>query len=738
MSETTAPAAPRPRRCRPTPTVLQMEAVECGAAALAIVLGFHGRHVPLEELRLACGVSRDGSKASNVVRAARTFGLIAKGYRKETLADLDEVPLPAILFWNFNHFLVLEGFGRGRVFLNDPCSGPRTVTLDEFEAGFTGVVLTFERGPDFQPGGAKRGVVPALRSRLRGSETALLFVVLVSLALVIPGLIVPAFSRVFVDEILVRGRVDWLGALLTGLLLTAAVRAILTWLQQHTLLRLETKLALTSSSTFFRHVLRLPVAFFTQRYAGEIGSRVAINDRLAQLLSGQLATALLGLLLLAFYAVAMWQYSITLTLLGFVIAAVNLVVLRHVSRRQADGHQRMMQDQGNLLGTTMSGLQTIETIKATGGEADFFSRWSGYQAKALNAEQRYGASTHFLNTVPPLLTAISQAAILGTGGWLVIDGRLTIGALVAFQTLMASFLEPVNRLVRLGATLQTVDGSLKRLDDVLRHPVDPNTSIGTAAAPLAVSAVSTAANSRLIKLSGQLELRNLTFGYSRLDPPLIENFSLTLQPGQRIALVGPTGCGKSTISRLVCGLYEPWSGEILFDGRPRNAIPPAALAHSLALVDQEVFLFEGTARENLALWDSTAAEGAIVDAARDACIHETIAARPGGYDGRIDEGGRNFSGGQRQRLEIARALVNQPTLLVLDEATSALDAHTEHAIDLNLRRRGCACLIIAHRLSTIRDCDEIVVLSRGKIMQRGTHAELAAQTGLYADLIKEE
>jgi len=718
-----------------------MEAVECGAAALGIVLAYYGRITPLEELRLACGVSRGGAKASNMVRAARTFGLVAKGYRKDTVAALAEMPLPAIVFWNFNHFLVVEGIARDRVHLNDPATGPRTVTLDEFEAGFTGVVLTMVPGPDFKPAGVRPSLVASLRTRLRGSEGALLFAVLVSLLLVVPGLVVPAFSRVFVDEVLGRGRADWLGALLLGLALTAVVRGVLTWLQQHTLLRLETKLALSSSAGFFRHVLRLPVAFFSQRYAGEIGSRVAINDGLAQLLSGQLATALLGLLQIVFYALAMLYYSVPLTALGLAIAFVNLAVLRQVARRQADGHQRLLQDQGALLGTTMSGLQTIETIKATGGETDFFARWSGCQARMINAEQRYGSSVHLLNAVPPLLNAVCHAAVLGAGGWLVIEGRLTVGALVAFQTLMASFLDPVNRLVRLGATLQTVDGSLKRLDDVLRHPVDPNAG-ATAGAP---SASAVAANSgagkteaRTVKLSGHLELRNVTFGYSPLEPPLIENLSLTLRPGQRIALVGPTGCGKSTISRLVGGLYAPWSGEILFDGRPRPTIPGVVLGHSIALVDQEVFFFEGTARENLALWDATAPEAAIVAAAKDACIHETIAARPGGYDGRIEEAGRNLSGGQRQRLEIARALVNQPTLLVLDEATSALDAHTEHAIDLNLRRRGCACLIIAHRLSTIRDCDEIVVLERGQIVQRGTHAELATQRGPYADLVREE
>jgi NHLM bacteriocin system ABC transporter peptidase/ATP-binding protein len=771
-----APPAPPPapvaaaskRRRVHTPTLLQMEAVECGAAALGMVLAHWGRVVPLEELRVACGVSRDGSNAANVLKAARAYGLEAHGYQREPGA-LPELPLPMIIFWNFNHFLVVEGFGKHKVYLNDPAVGPRTISYAELDAGFTGVVLTFQPGAEFHKGGQRPSFVKALAGRLHGSWAGLLYCVLVGLLLVLPGLIAPIFSKIFVDNYLVGGMRGWIGPLLLGMALTALLTAVLTWVQQRYLLRLSMKLAVSMSSQFLWHVLRLPMEFYTQRYGGEISWRVSINDVVAQLLSGQLASAGLNVITVVFYVGLMFLFDVPLTLIGIAFAALNLVALRHVSRLRIDLNGRLLQEQGKLMATAMSGLQTIETLKASGGESDFFARWAGYQAKVLNARQALGVPTQILNTVPPLLTLLTTAAILVVGGLRVMQGDLTVGTLVAFQSLMASFLAPFGQFVALGSQLQEAQGGLNKLDDVLRSQTDPTLDApggrppadgaggaarANGAAAEAVRGAGAAAPSRVAagiaaavggapaaagappaKLSGRLELRDVTFGYSPLAPPLIEHFDLAVQPGQRVALVGTSGSGKSTIGKLVSGLFQPWSGEVLVDGRPRASIPRDVLAASLAMVDQEIFLFEGTVADNITLWNPTIGEAAMIQAARDACIHDDVSARPDGYASAVEEGGRNFSGGQAQRLEIARALVGNPSLLVLDEATSALDPIVEKEIDANLRRRGCACVIVAHRLSTIRDCDEIVVLEAGKVVQRGTHEEMRDVDGPYARLI---
>lgn len=707
-----------------TPTVLQMEAVECGAAALGILMGHYGKFVPLEVLRQACGVSRDGSKASNVVKAARSYGFEARGFRYEP-AEVLALQQPVIVFWNFNHFLVLEGVSKAGVHLNDPASGPRTVSQEEFDEGFTGVTLVIAPGPDFQPGGEASSIFTGLRRRLPLGEPALLFLVLAGLFLVLPGLVLPVFSKIFIDDYLIGHLDSWIKPLLLGMGMTAILQGLLIWLQRYYLTRFHAKLAMATSSQFFWHVLRLPVMFYAQRSAGDISSRVAINNRVAELLTGELATTLLNVLVLLFYAALMFSYDLVLTLVGMAVAVLNVVFLRQVARQRKDVNMKLAADGGKLLGTSMNGLQMIETLKASGMESDFFAKWAGHHAKVVNGLQQMGSQGVLLMAVPPLLTALNGVLILSLGGLRVMDGALTMGTLVAFQSLMASFLQPVNQLVALGAGIQEMEGDMKRLDDVLEYAPDPQAD--PARAPVAEAPA---------RLEGLVELRQVSFGYSPLEAPLVQDFNLVLRPGTRVALVGASGCGKSTLSRLVMGLYEPWSGAILFDGKPRKEWPRATLVNSLAMVSQEIALFEGSIRDNLCLWDDSIPEEQLVRAAQDACIHDALVTRPGGYDAPVQEGGANFSGGQRQRLEIARALAVNPRVLVLDEATSALDPLTERLLDDNLRRRGCTCLIVAHRLSTIRDCDEIIVLDQGRVVQRGTHEEMRLAPGPYAALMQ--
>lgn len=728
---------PKPNQRVKTPTVLQMEAVECGAAALGIILSHYGRIVPLPELRQECGVSRDGSKASNVLKAGRRYGLEAKGLKK-AMDKLQELNPPYIVFWQFNHFLVVEGFSKQRVYLNDPASGPRSVSWSEFDEGYTGVVLVMKPGLQFNKGGKKPNIFVSLQSRLQTVVGALAYCTAAGFFLTLIKLLIPVFSQIFVDEILVQGRMHWLRPLILAMAITAVFQGTLTLLQLRYLRRLKIKLAVGMSGSFLWHILRLPIGFYAQRFAGEISDRTRLNNDVAEILSGQLATTIIDTAMIVFFAIVMFQYDEILTMMVIGFAAINILTLRWIYRQRVDANQKLMQDYGKAAGTSIAGLQYIETLKASGVESDFFSKWSGYYAKALNSQQELGVANQFLSGLPVMLTALSSALLLVVGGWRVIDGHLSIGMLVAFQAIVKSFQEPVNNLVNFAGTLQELEGNIIRLDDVLDNPTDSSTSHKEK-----LFLTPREDNSKIIptvssRLKGYIELNNLTFGYSRLDPPLIENLSLSVKPGQRIAFVGGSGSGKSTVAKLVAGLYEPWSGEIRFDDQLRGEILHQILTSSIAMVEQDIFLFTGTVKDNLALWDTTIADKNLRQACRDAAIEDVVNSLSGAYNSQLQEGGGNLSGGQRQRLEIARALVNNPSILIMDEATSALDAETEKIIDGNLRRRGCTCLIVAHRLSTIRDCDEIIVLERGKVAQRGTHEQLWQQEGVYAQLIKSD
>ncbi len=704
-----------------TPTLLQMEAVECGAAALGMILGYFGRIVPLMELRQACGVSRDGSKASNVVKAARKYGLQAKGFSK-TIEAARELACPHIVFWQFNHFLVVEGISKNTVYLNDPAVGHRQVTFEEFDAGFTGVVLMMEAGPDFKKGGRLPSVWRGLFQRLRGNVSSLSLIAIAGLLMVIPGLAIPTMASVYIDSVIVEGRVDWFRPLLLAMVGTILIKLVLQGVQQFYSRRLRLSLATRLNSQYFWHALRLPINFYTQRFPGEIANRMDLNNKLATTVAGPLLNTIIDLATMVLYGVVLLMFHVPLTLIATAFAMVNLFYMRQIAKRRIEANIRYSQEAGKLGGFTIAGIQSMETMKASGLENDFFAKWMGYYVKSSNAGQELHHAGQFSQVVSVVVDTLTTVVILVVGGYSVIHGEMTIGTLVALQGLMGSFLAPLNRITNLGSTLQELRGDLIRLEDVLANPTSAHTQ---------------GIDSKL-KLDGHVQLRELTFGYSPLDPPLIENLSIDIEPGQRVALVGGSGSGKSTVAKLICGLYQPWSGEILFDGMPRSHWSPEVLSQSVGMVEQDIMLFEGTVRDNLTLWDSSVPASALERAGHDAHISDVIRELPGSFSALLSEGGRNLSGGQRQRLEIARSLVNDPTVLVLDEATSALDSETEAIIDTNLRRRGCTCIIVAHRLSTIRDCDEIIVLDRGKVVERGTHEALWNAGGKYASLLRHQ
>lgn len=708
------------------PTVLQMEATECGAASLAMILAYYGRWLPLEFLRQECGVTRDGSNADNLLKAARRQGCVAKAFagRSEVLRKKE---FPLILFWEFNHFLVLEGFQGDTVFLNDPAMGRRTVPWDEFITSYTGVYMKITPDENFKPEGEPYSIVKTVAAKLREDKWALIFLMVLGLCMIIPGLAVPVMSQVFIDDVFSLKHADWIVKLLIAMFGTMVMLGIMTAMRAAVLTYWQKKLTIADSSGFFWHVLRMPVTFFQQRYAADIASRIQFNESTAEVLSNQAATALLDLLVALFYLLLLFQYSVPLTLIGISISVVDIFVFLYMRRRQTDLIMRIQQDASKAYGVLMSGLMMVESIKANGSEGDLFAKWAGYAAKASVATQEMKLWTMKVKLLPLLLGGLNSALIMTVGGFSIMEGIMTAGIYTAFNNLIAKFHEPVQKLLSLGNVLQNTEMQMRRLDDVRRYKTD---SLNY---PDENQTVSFTGN----RLSGELTLKDVSFGYSPLDPPLIEHFDLHLEPGRWAAVVGSSGSGKSTLAKLVAGLYEEWSGEILFDGVKRREIPRPVIVNSLATVDQDVFQISGTVRQNISMFDKSVPSTDIVQAAQDACIHDDIIQLQGGYDAEVSEGGLNFSGGQRQRLEIARALAFNPSLLILDEATSAIDPMTEQKCLENIRRRGCTCLIVAHRLSTIREADEIIVLERGKVAERGTHRELISHDGPYRRLIEE-
>ena len=719
---------PRSARRLRTPLLLQLEDTECGAACLGIVLAHLGRWVSIEELRDACAVSRDGCDAADITRAARSYGLVASGWRKQP-RQLWAMKMPLILYWDFSHFVVLEGCRRGRWYINDPAGGHRVLDDDEFDQGFTGVALSFTKGSEFRPGGVRPGVLHRLWPWLRDTKAALSFTLLCGLLLALPALTLPYLLGVFVDHVLSGNQPAWSGAVIGAVAAAGALIFLLTWLRGRALRLLSVRLSVDRADRFIRRLFNLRMRFFTHRFAGDLTTRVQLIDRVATVATGQVVGVAIELVTGLLFLGLMLLYDPLLAGIVAALGTLSAVLMRLLSRLRVYENRRLGVEQGKLQGIGMYGVHAIDTLQAMAAEGDFFSHWTGYQARELLARQRFVELGHVIAALPSLILFLGNAAVLVLGGLRVLNGDMTLGMLMGFYLLATNFLLPIGRFVQFADLFQVLEADLQRLDDIYDAPEDLSLRSDG-------EKVSGSKLARRLRLDGQIELRAVTFGY-KSGAPLLSDFSLTIKPGQRVAIVGPSGSGKSTLAALVAGIYRPWSGEILFDGYPHDEIPRALLTDSVSLVDQRIFLFAATVRENLTLWDPATPDQALVAAARDASIYDEIMARVGGYHAQVEEGGRNFSGGQRQRLEIARALVSDPSVLILDEATSALDPVTEVRIDRALRRRGCSCLVVAHRLSTIRDCDLIVVLDRGREVQRGTHAEMMAdQDGFYRELFE--
>lgn len=707
------------------PVVMQMEALECGAASLAMVCAYYNKWIPLEQIRVDCGVSRDGANAKNLLVAARSYGFVAKGYRYEPDDLKKNGKFPCIIHWNFNHFVVLDGFKGKKAVINDPAKGTYTVSMETFDKSFTGICLMFEPNENFVPSGKRKSVLSFAVKRLSGAKVAVAFVVFTTLISALIGVITPAFSRIFMDRLLTHENPDWFYPFLVSLSAMSALQLVISALEIYYSNRINGKLATVGSSTFMWKVLHLPMEFFSQRLAGDIQGRQGSNAGIANSVVNTFAPLALNAIMMVFYLVVMIRYSWILTLVGLSSLVINAWMSRIISQKRINITRVSMRDAGKLAGATVAGVEMIETIKASGAENGFFERWAGYQASVNAQKVKYAKINQYLGIIPSAVSTITGIVVLVLGVYFAMEGTFTVGMIMAFQGVLSSFSAPAATFISAGQTIQEMRTQMERVEDVMEYREDDCYKTEVKEESFA-------------KLSGNIELKNITFGYSRLSEPVIKNFSLNIKPGQRVALVGTSGCGKSTISKLVSGLYQPWSGEILYDGKHLSEIDRDVFTGSLAVVDQEITLFEGTIAENIKMWDNSIEDFEMILAARDAQLHEEIMRRDGGFNYRIAEGGKDFSGGQRQRLEIARVLAQDPSIIILDEATSALDAKTEYDLVKAVKDRGITCIVVAHRLSTIRDCDEIIVLDHGVAVERGTHEELYAKGGKYTQLVSND
>lgn len=727
MKKTEKNKTPLTKGVAKVPVIMQMEALECGAACLAMVAAYYGKWVPLEQVRRDCGVSRDGSNARNVLVAARSYGFAAKGYRYEPDSLRTDGQFPCIIHWNMEHFVVLNGFTKDKAVLNDPARGLVSVSMEEFDRSFTGICLILEPGADFTPGGKPKSVLEFARHRLKGAGPAIAFVVLCTIIGSLLGIIQPAFSRIFYDRLLTGQNPEWFMPFMAALIVFSCLQVFIASVQMLYSNRINARFAVVGSTSFLWKVLHLPMDFFSQRLAGDIQARQSSNAGVANALVNTFAPLSLQLIMMVFYFVVMVRYSWQLTLLGLVSIAVNMAMARVISQKRINLSRVQMRDGGKLSSATVSGIEMIETIKASGAENGFFGRWAGYQASVNTQQMRSARMEQILGLIPSVISVVCSSAITIAGAWLTMNGQFTVGMIAQFQGFLSSFSGPIGSLISAGQSLMEMRTEMERIEDVMQYPDDP-----------AFHTAPDEAEGSFEKLSGMVELKNVTFGYSRLAQPLIRDFNLTLKPGSRVALVGASGCGKSTVAKLISGLYQPWSGEILFDGQPMGSISREKLTGSLAVVDQDIVIFEDTIANNIRMWDTSIEDFEVTLAAWDAQIYHDIMRRDGGFQNKLTEGGKDLSGGQRQRLEIARVLAQDPTIIIMDEATSALDAKTEYEVVSAIRNRGITCIVVAHRLSTIRDCDEILVMDGGLVVERGTHEELMARGGRYTELVTNE
>ena len=716
---------PKTKGVASTPIIMQLEALECGAASLAMVMAYYGRWVPLEQVRVDCGVSRNGSNAKNILAAARRYGFKTKGYAFNVHGLREKGKFPAIIHWTGGHFVVLTGFRGNKAYINDPAKGVMKVDMETFEKNFTGIYLEIVPGENFVPGGKRKPILAFAKKRLKGAAPLIVFFSIVTILLYVFSVINPITSQVFVDFLLGGQNPDWLLPFIYIVAGIGLLQVAVTAIQSIYTYKVSGKLDLIGSATYMWRLLRLPIVFFSQRMVGDLQNRQSENASIAETLVNVVAPLAFNVIMIVIYLVIMIAKSWILTLIGVATVVLNAFLSRYISKVRVNISRVQARDTAMLAAMTAKGIEMAETIKSNGAENAYFERWSEAHENAVAGKIKIAKTNQTLGILPSFVVMIANYSVLILGVYYTIQGQFTVGSILAFQGLLSAFMSPAMTMINGGQTLQEMRTQMERVDDVLEYPLDENVT----------RKIET---EEFSKVKGNLVLKNLTFGYSRLDRPVLEDFSLEIKQGQKVAIVGSTGSGKSTLSKLISGLYSPWSGEIVFDGKKIEEIDHEIFASSIAVVDQEITLFEDTINNNLKMWDESIEDYEVIMACNDAQIHQQIMARQGGYNAPVLEGGRNFSGGERQRLEIARSLALDPSIIILDEATSALDAKTEHEVVKAIQARGITTIVIAHRLSTIRDADLIVVLEKGQIVESGNHEQLMKRKGSYYELVTNE
>lgn len=728
MSKKTAQQVEYGKKPAKVPVIMQLEMMECGAACLTMILAYYGKWITLEEAREDCGVSRDGQNAFSIIQAGRKYGLKCNGSSMGIKAFKNFKEFPCIVHWNLNHYVVVNGIKNDKVYINDPAVGLRKVSIDEFKKCFTGIVLTMRPDEGFSPSGRPKSIRDYAGNILKGTTAAALLVVISTIISNIVGVVNPIFSKVFMDRLLTGRNPDWLTPFTLLFISVSIISFTASWINAICSMRISGKMAVVGNSSFMWKALNLPMKFYSQRIVGDIQSRQNSAANISHTLINTLSPIIINTAMMVFYLCVMLRQSIVLSMLGISSIVINYLLSAYITKKRVNISRTAARDSGKLYSTTTSGIEMIETIKAAGVETGYFQKWAGYQSlvntsaiKSLELNRNFGM-------LPTIVFTLNSNLVLLIGIYLVIIGEFTCGSVMAFQGLVSSFMAPAMTLISSNQKILEMHTEMERLEDVMQYPEEN----------LFAAHADAVQSGSFEKLGGKIELKDVTFGYSPLDTPLIDHLNITITPGSKIAFVGKSGCGKSTIAKLISGIYKPWSGQILFDGKPMHEIDASVFRSSLAVVNQDIILFNDTVRENIRMWDKSIQDFEIIMAARDAQIYDDILQRPNGFDYVLSENGNDISGGQKQRIEIARTLAQDPTIICLDEATSALDAITEVNVVDAIAARGITCIVVAHRLSTIRDCDQIIVLDNGKIVDQGTHPELFARGGLYTELVTNE